>query len=154
LRLKDELAGKKIRCPKCAGVLTVPAIDDDRGSEPEVLDVLPSDSPREQFMARRRTSVRTPEPQQEEERSPPRAPTKKASRPKRKSGERRRQRGVVFEEGWFGSLNAGIVGGILMMLIAIVWFVVGLMFGILFFYPPILLVIGAIALIKGLASLE
>jgi hypothetical protein len=56
---------------------------------------------------------------------------------------------VAFEEGWFGSLNAGIVGGLLMMLIAVVWFVVGLALGIIFFYPPILFVIGILALAKG-----
>jgi predicted lipid-binding transport protein (Tim44 family) len=57
---------------------------------------------------------------------------------------------VAFEEGWFGSLNAGVVGGALMMLIAVVWFVGGLFAGILFFYPPILFVIGIIAMVKGM----
>ena len=37
-----------------------------------------------------------------------------------------------------------------MMLIAVVWFVGGLFAGILFFYPPILFVIGIIAMVKGM----
>jgi hypothetical protein len=57
---------------------------------------------------------------------------------------------IVFEEGWFGSLNAGVIGGVLMMLIAVAWFVAGLAAGRIFFYPPILLVIGVVAVIKGL----
>ena len=59
---------------------------------------------------------------------------------------------MAFERGWFGSINAGVVGGILMMGIAVVWFIVGLAGGIIFFYPPILFVIGIIAFFKGLAG--
>jgi hypothetical protein len=59
---------------------------------------------------------------------------------------------VSFEPGWFGSLNAGSVGGLLMMLIAVVWFVGGLAAGIIFIYPPILFVLGVIALVKGLSN--
>jgi hypothetical protein len=47
-------------------------------------------------------------------------------------------------------MNAGVIGGVLMMVIAVVWFVVGLHAGWIFFYPPILFVIGIVALIKGL----
>jgi len=46
-----------------------------------------------------------------------------------------------------------IGGGVLMMLGAIVWFVVGLMGGVIFFYPPILLIIGLVSLIGGIAKL-
>lgn len=41
----------------------------------------------------------------------------------------------------------------LMMLGAIVWFVLGLMGGVIFFYPPILLIIGLVSLIGGIAKL-
>jgi hypothetical protein len=47
-------------------------------------------------------------------------------------------------------INAGIGGGAIMMLIALVWFCGGLAFGILFFYPPILFVVGIIAFFKGI----
>src|SRR5207247_1546765 len=82
-----------------------------------------------------------------EDEPPKRAKHTKEERARRslekdKRPERAEQRpGVVFEEGWFESVNAGMVGGLLMILIAVVWFVVGLAVGILFFYPPILFVI-------------
>ncbi len=56
--------------------------------------------------------------------------------------------------GFFGpekaGINKGVMGGVLMMAIAVVWFVVGLYFDILFYYPPILFVIGLYAFFKGL----
>jgi hypothetical protein len=46
-------------------------------------------------------------------------------------------------------LNGGVLGGLAAMLIAVVWFVVGLINDIIFFYPPVLFVLGLIAMIKG-----
>ena len=43
-----------------------------------------------------------------------------------------------------------IITGILMMVGAIVWFVVGYMAGYIYFYPPVLFVIGLGTMIKGL----
>lgn len=43
-----------------------------------------------------------------------------------------------------------ILGGIASMMGAIIWFFAGLYFGYIFFYPPILFVLGLIAFIKGL----
>jgi hypothetical protein len=60
--------------------------------------------------------------------------------------------GVAFEEVWFGNINAGIAAGAVMILIAVVWFVLGLWADRIFFYPPILFVIGVIALVKGLVG--
>ena len=45
-----------------------------------------------------------------------------------------------------------IFSGIVMMAIASIWFCTGLMFGIIFFLPPILFISGAIALINGIAQ--
>jgi hypothetical protein len=81
---------------------------------------------------------------------PPPAPEPKRSGKPRRSEPRGPR--VAFEEGWFGSLNAGVIGGLLMMLLAVVWFVGGLAVGIIFFYPPVLRVLGFIALVKGLTS--
>ncbi len=50
--------------------------------------------------------------------------------------------------------NGGVVGGLIAMLIAVVWFVGGLMADIIFFYPPILFIIGLVGFIKGLVSNE
>ena len=34
LRLRDELAGRRIKCPGCGGVLTVPLLDNDDDDAP------------------------------------------------------------------------------------------------------------------------
>ena len=73
------------------------------------------------------------------------APTRRDSSRKERRGPR-----IAFEPGWFGSINAGAIGGLLMMVIAVVWFVLGLLGNRIFFYPPVLLVIGFIAFMKGL----
>ncbi len=49
-------------------------------------------------------------------------------------------------------IKKGLMGGVIMLLIAIVWFVVGLAAGYVFYYPPILAIIGIYAIIKGLAK--
>jgi hypothetical protein len=72
----------------------------------------------------------------------------------RRGAWRRPQRERSTSNGVLGGINAGVAGGALMMLIAIVWFVGGLAAGILFFYPPVLLVVGMITFFKGLASGE
>jgi hypothetical protein len=71
---------------------------------------------------------------------------------------RRRRRGKKREEhsGFWGTekgiINGGVGVGLLTMLIAVIWLVVGLMAGWLFYYPPVLFVVGLIALIKGLVN--
>jgi hypothetical protein len=46
--------------------------------------------------------------------------------------------------------TAGIFGGLAMMVGAVVWFILGLYNGWLFYYPPILFVMGVIAFVRGL----
>jgi len=50
--------------------------------------------------------------------------------------------------------TAGVGVGLLMMLGAIAWFVVGLYGGVIFFYPPVLFVVGAVAFCKGLMGMS
>ncbi len=136
MRVKDTFAGKKARCPACNAVLSIP---DPAAEEPieELPVVEPEDRPR----------VKAPQLDEPAPYRPGREP-RLAGIPAERG--RRRAPPVTFEPGWFGSINSGMVGGALMMVIAIVWFVVGLFAGYIFFYPPILFVIGLIALIKGL----
>jgi hypothetical protein len=150
LRAKDELAGKKAKCPACGSIQNVPEPEYELVEDEEVFDVEPVE-PVERITPRRsrmREEASFPTPAL-------RRPEPAPERPPRKRKRQRIQReeddggGVVFERGWFGSINAGVVGGILMILIALVWFVVGLSGGIIFFYPPILVVIGFVAIIKG-----
>ncbi|HZY80158.1 MAG TPA: hypothetical protein VFE50_11590 [Cyclobacteriaceae bacterium] len=49
-------------------------------------------------------------------------------------------------------IKMGVLGGIIMAVIAVVWFFAGLAADRIFFYPPILFVIGVYAIIKGLAN--
>ncbi|UCH98020.1 MAG: hypothetical protein JSV88_14525, partial [Candidatus Aminicenantes bacterium] len=49
-------------------------------------------------------------------------------------------------------IQKGVVGGLAMMAIAVVWFVVGYAAGYVFYYPPILFLIGLYAFIKGLIT--
>jgi hypothetical protein len=49
-------------------------------------------------------------------------------------------------------LDYGVVGGLIMILIAVVWFFGGLFCGIIFYYPPILFIIGLFGLLKGLIT--
>jgi len=45
--------------------------------------------------------------------------------------------------------NSGVLGGVVAMLVAVAWFMAGLANDIIFFYPPILFVIGLGAFFKG-----
>ncbi len=47
-------------------------------------------------------------------------------------------------------INNGVVGGIFMIVIALLWFFIGWAAGYIFFYPPILGVIGVYAVLKGI----
>jgi hypothetical protein len=47
------------------------------------------------------------------------------------------------------AISMGVVGGIIMIVVAAVWFFAGLAAGYVFFYPPILAVIGIYAIVKG-----
>lgn len=49
-------------------------------------------------------------------------------------------------------IEKGVIGGLVMMGLAVTWFVVGLMFDRIFFYPPILFLIGAYGFVKGLMT--
>lgn len=46
-----------------------------------------------------------------------------------------------------------ILGGIATMVAAVIWFFTGLYFGYLFFYPPVLFLLGLIAFVKGLLKI-
>jgi len=57
------------------------------------------------------------------------------------------QHGFGWEHrGW----DKGMLGGLAMMGIAAVWFLGGLACGIIFYYPPILFVIGLVGFVRGL----
>jgi len=51
-------------------------------------------------------------------------------------------------------MNGGVLIGALMMVGAVIWFVVGMMNGTIFFYPPILFILGIVSMVKGFAGGE
>jgi hypothetical protein len=58
--------------------------------------------------------------------------------------------------GFFGTetsiLNGGTIGGLVAMLVAVLWFFGGLAAGIIFYYPPILFILGLVAVGKGIIN--
>lgn len=152
LRVKDELAGKKIRCPECKSILAVEAQRNE--ADEEVPEVLPAEDEEETPRpSSRRAAIQTEPPktrparrrvvEDDEEEDPP---VKSRTRTR---DIKRRTKATTTRSGGFGSVNAGVAGGILMIIIAVVWFIGGLAVGYIFFYPPILLVLGIIAIVKG-----
>ena len=49
-------------------------------------------------------------------------------------------------------MKKGVVGGVVMMVIALVWIFGRLSAGYIYYYPPILFIIGVVALVKGLVK--
>ncbi len=60
------------------------------------------------------------------------------------------------DDGFFGpekkGIEAGVFGGIVMIAIAAVWFAVGYAAGYIYYYPPVLCLIGVFAVLKGLGT--
>ncbi len=162
--LKDELAGRKVRCPECRTVLAVPNPEPEVDPDDLVLEVLPADEPNS--LAPRRAAIRAEPPEARPSRPRPRLEEDEIPSVRRRSDDdppvRRRRpklrresaRGpsVTFESGWFGSFNGGVIGGLLMILIAGVWFILGLGFGRIFFYPIFLVIAGVVSIVRGISG--
>ena len=71
------------------------------------------------------------------------APKDRPQKPKRRPEDYAQE-----EDG--GMFNAGLMPGILMMAGAVIWFVVGLQAGFIYFSPPILFIAGLISFFRGL----
>ena len=147
LQVKDELAGKRVRCPACKQAVGVPPALEPEEVGDDALQVLLTESPpRPPARAPREEAVTAepPRPPALPERSaPPRAAERK--KPKRRRDEE--------DEGWSFPriyLSPGIITGLLMMVGAVVWFVLGLLADRIFFYPPIMFVLGLVAVVRGL----
>ncbi len=60
----------------------------------------------------------------------------------------------AVDDGFFGpekkGLAKGMAGGLVMMAIAVVWFGLGWAAGYIFFYPPVLFVVGLFGFLKGM----
>jgi hypothetical protein len=191
LRIKDDLAGCKVKCPECSAVLVVPRPrpssdeediglipPEDSSEELRAKPKRPRPDPEEMVQTAPRPS-RRPAPVEEDEDDDERSTRESVRRKEEREEEREKRRRKADREqrrlvrrhhdetrrdavrhgdpgrpsrGWLGGINAGIGGGLFMLFIALVWFVGGLAVGVIFFYPPILAVIGIAAIIKGLAD--
>lgn len=154
LNLRDELAGKHIRCPACAATLLVP------GGVEVVEEVAAGPPPLAAARAQRKVSELDAEP-------PPRTPErpKERKQKKKKKGsvfneyygnEGNSNPVVAFNEGWLGNMTSGIVGGSLTLLVGLTLLVVSIVFGG-FLYGIlggiVLTVVGLLAILKGLMDL-
>lgn len=150
LSLRDELAGKLIRCPACAGTLQVPfpaeeVVEEVVAGPPPLPPAVPQKKVRDIGME---PPVRKPDRPKE-----PREKKKKKSVFEEYYGGDKRDGPVTLEEGWFGNASAGLVGGGITLLIGIGLLVFGLLFGRIIIWAIILIVVGVIALLKGLIDL-
>ncbi len=166
LRVKDEFAGRKVRCPKCSQPVTAAA----SAPEPLVAVLVPDEEPDFKFADYKPTAPVASSNTEEDwlealNRVPPSTPdpaTQRqslfASNPYQSPGNpaakkpvaKSKPRPVARREEGFGSTNSGVLGGVAMIVIAIIWFAAGYAAGVIFFYPPILAILGFIAIVKGL----
>jgi hypothetical protein len=153
MRVKDEVAGHKIRCPDCSAVLTVPKTETD--AEEEALNVLLQESPDEPKASRPRSweepTPRTDSLQPGPRPAPPTFPktvvSTKPAKPKPASRSKKEPGGL------FNNVEVKpyiLVPGLVTMLIAVVWLVLGLLVGRIFIYPIILFFIGGGTFFKGI----
>jgi hypothetical protein len=76
-------------------------------------------------------------------------------RPKKKKSRKRKKRKwpriafprIVFDFHGSGGMASG---GLLLIVIAVVWFVVGLMFGRIFYWPPFMVIFGILTILRAL----
>jgi hypothetical protein len=152
LNLRDELAGKHIRCPACAATLQVP------GGVEVVEEVAAGPPPLAAGRGRRDALDAEP---------PPRRPERPKEREKKKKkkgsvfneyygGEGNSNPVVAFNEGWLGNMTSGIVGGGLTFLVGVIILTLCIiffasMYGIV--AGIFLITIGLIAMLKGLMDL-
>ena len=160
LQVKDEHAGKRVRCPACSDVLAVPKSEpafevvEDEEPVPRAAPVRAKvvavsrdrdDDDDDEDDDRPRSKRKGYDVEDEEEEDRPRK--KKKRKPKRKNDQPQEHSHFGLEK---SIMTGGVAGGLLAMIIAVVWFVVGLMNDRIFFYPPILLIVGLVAFFKGL----
>lgn len=154
LSARGELAGKRVRCPACQAVLTVPKPDSEEAAVEFLLAEGPPPTP---TPAAKRNPPAEPDERDSYSASPPPLPKPKPEKRSRPDVPKQKRRSRDEGSGWnFPSvaINPSIISGFLMMAGAVVWFVVGLYLGWIYFYPPILFVAGIGAIIRGFRGEE
>jgi hypothetical protein len=145
MSVKEELAGREIRCPTCKTAMLVPGLREPVPDEVEV-EVLDQDTIKSGPPPARRKKSGVDDECEDELPSI------------RKKRKRRRRRSE--ESGWSMpelpriAVSPTIWMGLAMMVGAVVWFFTALALGWIFFYPPVMFVLGALAVFRGLAGQE
>jgi hypothetical protein len=134
LRVKEEYAGKRVRCPGCQAIQTVPVSE---AVIPEPVTPPPA--------ARPKAAIATEPARPKASKPRPKLLGEDANEDFGRGGER-----IKRERGSGSMLEKGVLGGLAMMGIAVVWCVGGLMFDVFFWYTPVLFIMGFICFIKGL----
>src|SRR5262245_39955018 len=176
--VKDELAGRKARCPDCGTSFTIP-VPQTPNAEDAAGDFLLADSPGQKRPPQHATqsgevpakplaskttsrpgtgpSPPTPAPASV---PPAPAPTPPTAKPRSElatlfARKKNRSAGAGPKE-WSGgiAIHPSILAGLAMMAGAAIWFFAGLAAGRIYFYPPILFCIGIGAIIHGFRGTE
>ena len=152
-QLKEEFAGRRACCSGCGSALIVP--HPATSAEEEALAVLLEEAPPPRPAPPRETGISEEEGPRRPPPRPPQLPrslaaVREATEPDRPWTAARAER--LRRSGPSVSVNPSIVTGLLMMLGAAVWFFGGLAAGIIFFYPPILFILGIGTMIKGFSG--
>jgi hypothetical protein len=166
LLLKPEFAGKRVKCPLCKASLLVPKEESEQEivSDIEVVekeDEFESDfeivdepkpaakpAPANAIVATPRVRTKIDDNFDD---PPPRPP-----KPRR----RRRSRSRYYDDypeprryrGGGISISQGVIAGAVMMAVAVAWLVLGLMLGWLFYYPPILFILGIVRIARSILN--
>jgi hypothetical protein len=161
VRVKDELAGRKIRCPDCQEIMKVPVPKVAHEDEPVVLEVAITAKPgrKPPPLPKRRAAEEDDEDDAEDEEETTRrkrSSSRGLGKRKRRNSARSRdaERGGGFAGFSFPVVSKSIIAGLIMMLVAVIWFVAGLFAGLIFFYPPIMFILGVVAVFRGLMGTE
>jgi hypothetical protein len=163
-RIKDELAGKKIRCSACNKVIAVPIPEPETPTEEDAMAFLLTDDAPAATSGNNASSTdiqeHAPLPKSDD-RVIEKPPAPKPAKEKKRASSLQKLRWKDFDDGRDQppagsgrSISPTLVTGLLMMLGAVIWFVGGLAIGILFYYPPVLFVLGIIAVFKGAMGQE
>ncbi len=134
MQVKDEMAGSEGVCPMCGKTISIP----------EAAKKKPSHEPRTYGLAD--GSVADSRPSGWDDERGRRTDSDRMKTPR----DRDRVPSTSVEDGWITSPKAGVVGGVALMAIGVVWFFLGFLGGQIFSFPLVLFVMGVIGLMRGL----
>lgn len=155
-----QMAGKRAQCD-CGAVLQIPhaAVVNDLSSAPagdlsSLLDDLPA--PQSPSPWQQQSFGQAPSPWQQQPANTRPSEDQILSQYAQSNQWREENNQSEDYSGAFGFeqriLNSSVIGGAVAMLAAAVWFIAGLAAGFIFFYPPILFVLGLIGVMRGIFS--